>query len=256
MRIVSLSGSLTEVVVDLGLADRLVAVDRSSQLPAEVTRKLPKVGGPRSVSVESVLAVSPTVVVCYADVKPAETMSLLQGLGVKVVAVPRAATVAGAREKIRIVAEGLGRGDQGRDLLAGIDRDLAWPEALPRPAKPLRGLFIYTMGNGPLMVAGRNTGAEAVMAAAMVDNAVVGFADYRPLNAEALVAADPDVVIILKRALARVGGLDGLLAMPGMKESGAVRNGRIVVDDDAAYIGLGPTIGATVRRLREAAYGR
>ena len=71
-----------------------------------------------------------------------------------------------------------------------------------------------------------------------------------------MVAADPDVVIILKRALARVGGLDGLLAMPGMKESGAVRNGRIVVDDDAAYIGLGPTIGATVRRLREAAYGR
>jgi iron complex transport system substrate-binding protein len=256
MRIVSLSGSLTEIVAELGLADRLVGVDRSSLRPVEATRRLPKVGGPRSVSVESVLAVSPTVVVAYEDVQPAETLPRLGSLGVKVVAARRLSTVDGAKEKIRTLAEGLGRAERGREILDAIDRNLVWPAGKPEPARRLRAVFIYTMGNGPLMVSGSGTGAEALMAAAKVDNAVTGFTDYRPLNAEALAAADPDIVILLDRALERIGGRDGLAAMPGMRESGALRDGRIVVDDESAYIGMGPSIGAAVRTLREAAYGR
>ncbi len=256
MRIVSLSGSLTEIVADLGLADRLVGVDRSSLRPVEVTRRLPKVGGPRSVSVESVLAVSPDAVVCYDEVQPAETLSRLKSLGVKVVTTRRHATVEGALRKIQDLAEGLDREEKGRELTAAIARDVAWPEGKPEPARRLRGVFIYTMGNGPLMVSGTGTGAEALMAAAKVDNAVSGFSDYRPLNAEALAAADPDVVIILSRALERIGGREALAAMPGLRESGAIRDNRIVVDDESAYIGMGPMLGAAVRTLRETAYGR
>ncbi|MBN2752286.1 MAG: hypothetical protein JXQ84_06210, partial [Rhodospirillaceae bacterium] len=54
VRIVSLSGSLTEIVVHLGFGDQLVGVDRSSLRPPDVVRRLPRVGSPRAVSIESV----------------------------------------------------------------------------------------------------------------------------------------------------------------------------------------------------------
>jgi len=256
MRIVSLSGSLTEVVARLGFAENLVGVDRSSLRPRAVVAVLPKVGSPRSVSIESVLAVSPTLVVAYDDLEPRETLPRLRALGIAVVDVPRRRTVDSVREKVTRIASGLGVPEKGQALWADIARDLTWPKDKPKPGKRIRALFIQTMGNGPLMVAGEETAATALMAAAEVDNAVSGFSAYRPLNPEAAAAADPEAVIILRRAFDRVGGFAGLAALPGMGETSAIRAHRVVVADDSAYLGLGPGTGAAVRRLREELYGR
>ncbi|MGE4529681.1 MAG: hemin ABC transporter substrate-binding protein [Rhodospirillaceae bacterium] len=255
MRIVSLSGSLTEVVARLGFADRLVGVDRSSLRPHEVVARLPRVGTPRAVSIESVLAVSPTLVIAYDDLEPRETLERLRALSIAVVEVPRRRTVDAVRDKVTRIAAGLGVPEKGAALWAEISRDLAWPVGKARPSPRLRALFIQTMGSGPLMVAGEETAAAALLEAAEVENAVSGFTAYRPLNPEAAAAANPDAVIILRRAYDRIGGLAGLAALPGMGETAAVRHRRIVVADDSAYLGLGPGAGEAVRQLREALYG-
>lgn len=256
MRIVSLSGSLTEVVARLGFADRLVGVDRSSLRPREVVARLPRVGSPRAVSIESVLAVAPTVVISYDDLEPRETLDRLRTLGIAVVEVPRRRTVDSVRDKVSRIAAGLGVPEKGDALWAEIAGDLTWPAGKPKPSPRLRGLFIQTMGNGPLMVAGEETAAAALLEAAEVENAVSGFTAYRPLNPEAAAAADPEAVIILRRAYDRIGGFAGLAALPGMGETTAIRMRRVVVADDSAYLGLGPGTGEAVRQLREALYGR
>lgn len=255
-RIVSLSGSLTETVVALGLGDELVGVDLSSLRPAEVVRKLPRLGSPRAVPLESVLNVGPTVVIAYDDLEPRETVPQLQSLGIRTILLPRHRTVESARLKFLAIADGLGVPERGRALVAEIDRDLAWPEGKPEPDKRVRALFVQTMGSGPLMIGGDATSATSLLEAAHVANAVSGFEGYRPFNVEAMIAVNPEAVVILKRALDRVGGIDGLAAMPGLAETDAVRQRRIVVSDDAAFLGLGPGVGRAVRELREAMYGR
>lgn len=255
-RIVSLGGSITETVAALGFADAIVGIDQSSLRPPEVTKRVPRVGSPRSVPLEAILAVSPTVVVTYADLQPPEAIPSLKSLGIRVVTVPRRPDVEAARQKVLAIAEGLGAPERGRALLAEIDRDLAWPHALPRPARKARVLFIQSMGNGPLMISGTGTTAAALLEAAGVDNAVTAFEGYRPLNAEAMLAIDPDTIVILKRALDRIGGPAGLAASPGLGDTRAVRENRLVMSDDAAFLGLGPGFGVAVRELREAVYGR
>ncbi|SBV93192.1 Periplasmic binding protein [uncultured Alphaproteobacteria bacterium] len=254
-RIVSLGGSLTETVAALGLGDAIVGVDQSSLRPPEVAKRAPRVGSPRAVPLEAILAVSPTVVVAYDDLDPPGVLPGLRGLGVRVVTVPRRPDVDTARRKVLAIAEGLGVPERGRHLLAEIDRDLAWPEAKPRPARKVRVLFVQSMGSGPLMISGTGTSAAALMEAAGVENAVTAFAGYRPLNAEAALAVDPEAIVILKRALERIGGLSGLAATPGLGDTKAVRENRVVVSDDAAFLGLGPGLGKAVRDLREAVYG-
>lgn len=255
-RIVSLGGSITETVAELGLADAIVGVDQSSLRPEAVARRVPRVGSPRAVPLEAILTVSPTVVVSYDDLQPPEVIPGLRSLGIRVVTVPRRPEVEAARQKVTTIADGLGVPERGRALLASIDRDLAWPEGKPRPARKVRVLFIQTMGSGPLMISGTGTTAAALLDAAGVDNAVTAFEGYRPLNAEAMLAIDPEAIVILKRALERIGGPAGLVATPGLGDTAAVRDGRIVISDDAAFLGLGPGFGAAVRALREAVYGR
>jgi len=255
LRIVSLSGSLTETVVHLGFADRLVGVDISSRVPPEVAKQPPRVGSPRTVSPEAILAVSPNLVVAYDDVRPPQTLATLKSLGIATVVVSRRPTLDDALAKFRAIAAGLGVPERGDALIVDIRRDIAWPEALPKPARPMRTVFIQTMGNSPLQLAGSGTSSELLMNLAGAANAISGFSGYRPFNAEAMAALNPDAIVIMRRALAFAGGIEALKAMPGIAVTGAAASGRIVVVDDRAFLGLGPTLGHSVRLLREALYG-
>ncbi len=255
-RIVSLSGSLTEAIATIGMGDKLVGVDRSSLRPRDVVGHLPRVGSPRAVSMESLLAVNPDTVVAYDDLEPKNAIEHLKSLNIHVITVPRLRTIESARDKFTTIATGLGAKSAGEKLVANIDADLAWPANKQPPKQRKHGLFIQTMGNGPFMVAGQDTSAEALMTAARIDNAVQGVSKYKPLNIEAAATAEPDIIIILSRALQRMGGLDGLKELPSLKYSPAVLNNKILVVDSAAFLGLGPTLGKEVRRLRELAYGK
>jgi len=204
---------------------------------------------------ESMLAVNPNAVVTYDNLQPNNAIQQMRSLGIQVITVPRLRTVKSARDKFITIAKGLGAEKQGQILLNKIDADLMWPQGKALPKKNMKGIFIQTMGNGPLMIAGDGTSAKALMEAAHIDNAIQGISSYRPLNTEAAANADPDIIIILARALKRMGGLENLRELPSLRQSSAIQNQKILVVDSAAFLGLGPTLGKEVRRLRELAYG-
>jgi ABC-type Fe3+-hydroxamate transport system substrate-binding protein len=66
-RIVSLVPSITELLCDLGLADQLVGRTGFCIHPREVVRRIPKVGGTKSVKIEKVRALEPTHVIVNVD---------------------------------------------------------------------------------------------------------------------------------------------------------------------------------------------
>jgi len=67
VRIVSLVPSLTELVFDLGLGDRLVGRTGFCIHPREALRAVPKVGGTKDVDVERVRALRPTHLIVNVD---------------------------------------------------------------------------------------------------------------------------------------------------------------------------------------------
>lgn len=77
MRIVSLVPSLTELVCALGLADRLVGRTGFCIHPREAVRRVPKVGGTKTVKLEAVRALAPTHVILNRDENRRETAEAL-----------------------------------------------------------------------------------------------------------------------------------------------------------------------------------
>jgi iron complex transport system substrate-binding protein len=101
------------------------------------------------------------------------------------------------------------------------------------------------------MLGGKDSGADAMIAAAGgIDvGTELGIEGFRQLTSEALVSARPDVILVLTAGLESVGGVEGLLRIPGVAQTPAGRERRIVHYDDLLLLGLGPRTGRALRLL-------
>ena len=247
-RIVSIGGPVTEIVYALGAGSDVVGVDTSSTYPEAATR-LPQVGYQRRLSAEGVLSLLPDVVLVTSDAGPPAALEQLKAV-VNIIEVPAVYSVDGAEEKIRLIAQVLGRETQGEQLVAALRRDLAAAQAaLDKVRTQPKVLFLYARGLGTLYVSGTGTAADAMIRLAGGVNAVTGYEDFKPFTSEALVAAAPEVLLMLERGLDSLGGVDGLLKLPGVALTEAARQDRIVAMDDLYLSSFGPRLGAAIRDL-------
>lgn len=248
-RIVSINGAVTEVVYALNSGSKVVGVDTSSVYPEEVT-KLPKIGYQRRVSAEGILSLRPSLVIATTEAGPPEAIAQLQNAGVSVLVVTEKPTVEGARERIRSIARALQADEVGQGLIRALDADLERVRAkLQNVASKPKVLFIYARGQGTLLISGAGTSADEMIKLAGGVNAVTGYQGFRPLTAEAVVAAAPDIVLLPERGLQSIGGAENLLALPGLRQTPAGKNRLVIAMDDLYLLGFGPRTGRAVEDL-------
>jgi len=251
-RIVSVGGTVTEIVYALGAGDALVGADTSSVYPPEA-EKLPKVGYQRTLSAEGVLSLSPTLILITPESGPPAAIEQLRGTGARVVPIPTGTDVEAARAAIRAVATTLDRQARGEDLVKALEADVEQARALAAASSSHpRVLFVYARGAGMAMVSGKGTAADEMIRLAGAVNAVNDYEGFRPLTAEGVVAAAPDVVLVPSRGLDSLGGKAGLLAQPGMSLTPAARAERVVAMDDLYLLGFGPRTGQALADLARA----
>ena len=256
-RIVSVGGAVTETVVALGESGRLVGVDASSVFPPEVGR-LPRVGYQRTLAAEGILALAPDLILLSDEAGPPAAIEQLRRAGARIAHVPGAGTIDEAAARIAAVGAALGGPAEakGQALAEAVRRDAhaARARAAALPPGP-SFVLVYARGAGTLMVAGAGSPGIAMVELAGGRNAVRGITGYRPLSAEVLIAAAPEVIVVPSRGLATLGGEAGLLALPGVGDTPAGRARRIVAFDDLLLLGFGPRLGSAIdelaRRLRE-----
>lgn len=244
-RIVSLSGTTTEVLSALGLENKIVAVDVTSNYPESVAA-LPKVGHNRNLSPEAILSQTPTLVVGLRSQLKPELIEQLRTAKVSLLVFDLEYSVEGTKKLITAMADSLGVADKSATINENIDKDLA---AVTKPATAPKVLFIYARGAGTMMVSGDNTAAASIINLAGGQNAITGFEEFKPLTPEALVAANPDVILMFDKGLESLGGMDGLLGVPGIKETNAGKNKSVIEMDGQFLTGFGPRLGKAVSEL-------
>ena len=250
-RIVTINGTLTEITAALGLADKLVGVDVTSTYP-DAVKTVPKVGHDRNVRAEGVISLSPDLVLGATGQLDPAVRAQLEQAGERVILLPQDFSVEGTKELIRTVGDTLGRSAAVAPLIAAIDTDM---QGLRPIALPPRVLFIYSRGSGSLMVAGEGTPMQRMIELAGGVNAVSGFEQFRPLTPEALIAADPDAILMFDSGLDALQGPDGLLQVPGMATTTAGRNKAFITMEGGLLSNFGPRVGHALAQLNAAFIG-
>lgn len=253
-RIVTLNGDFTEILFALGQSDNIVAVDASSNYPEEAL-ELPSVGYQGRLSLEGILAHEPTLVLANKDAAPVEVLEQLEAIGVRVEIITAENTLASPVENIRKIAGLVGAVEEGEKLASELEAKIAAAAARGRELeKTPRILFLYLGSAQIQFAAGKNSPSNVMIegAGAIDAGAEAGFIGYMPLTPEAVVAAEPDVIIVTDRGLATVGGIEGVLKVPGVAQTPAGINGRIISFEDLYFIGMGPRTGDALMDLVEA----
>jgi iron complex transport system substrate-binding protein len=152
----------------------------------------------------------------------------------------------------------------GQELADRIETEVAEVRArvdAVAPADPgarLRTVFLYVRGqSGVYYLFGKGSGADQLIEGVGGYDVAeeIGWDGMRPVTDEGIVAAAPELVLLMTKGLESAGGVDGLLErLPALATTPAGQNRRFVDMDDAQVLGFGPTTAAVLEALAVALY--
>ena len=248
-RLITLGGSITEIVYALGAEAQLVGTDSTSFYPPAAA-KTPKVGYFRQLSAEGILSLRPDVIVGTDDIGPPAVIDQVRSAGVKVELVKVDHSWGEVQRKLQAVGRACGREASARELQARLDEQWRAVQAEvaafqgPRP----RVLFILAHSQTP-RVAGAGTAADAMIRFFGGINAMPDFEGYRALTAESLAQAAPDVILTTDQGLQEQGGADTFWRRPELALTPAYKSRALATLDALELIGFGPRLPQSVRTL-------
>lgn len=251
-------GTLAQTVWALGLGANLVGRSTAAAFPA--AKNVPSVaGGSGSINIEAVAAQRPTVFLTDTVSATPTMRDQLKALGITVVYFDPARTLAGVGPQIQAVAAALGVPQAGTALAQRTQREIdAATAAVPKQNPAPKIAFLYLRSTAITMMAGPSFGSHALITALRGADAGQGAGitePFAPITSESMISANPDVFLVMTDGLQSIGGADGLTRIPGVAQTNAGRNKRVIDMADSVLLSFGPNTGRILAALSQALYG-
>lgn len=256
-RVITVGGSLTEIAYALGKQDHLVAVDTSSVFPPRALEEKPDVGYMRALSAEGILAMNPTLILAEEGSGPPQTIDMLREARVPFILVPHQFDEGGILKKIEVVGKALKAEKQAGELSGKVADAFRKVEARVQSLsadRKKRVLFLFSMRGDRIMVSGRNTQASAVIELAGAENVMTEIEGFKPVSNEAILAADPDVILMMSRTGTPLVDQKTVLTHPALSETKAARSGALITMPGMYLLGFGPRSVEAIGELSEKLY--
>lgn len=247
-RIITAGSAITETVCALGDCDKIIAADRTSLYPARI-QQLPSIGYRSGINAEGIISLEPTLIIAEKEYVEDAVLTQLSSTDIKLVVVDRKHNFADTKKFITQIAAVLGREAEGKKLIAQNEEALAEANAmLKRATTAPKVLCIYNRGTATVSMAGKKTFGEIINYAGAV-NVFAEVEGYKPLNTEALIAANPDYLVMVSTGFESMGGIEGVLKVPGVAQTTAGKKRQIVAIESLRLTNFGPRFGETVKEL-------
>jgi iron complex transport system substrate-binding protein len=248
-RVVVLANGVAEIIQSLNGQSIIVGRDISST--EDSLADIPIVTSGHQVLPEKVIALKPDLVLIDASTGPKAAIETIRKAGISVVETPESWNLADLPVKVSAVGRAIGAPDQSQQLIEKINQSLKVSTVSNKP----RVAFLYLRGTSAVyLIGGKGSGADSLLdSIGAVD---VGAAQLeRPFNtltAESLAALNPDVILVMSKGLESVGGVEGLLTLPGVAQTNAGKNSAIIDVDDSLLLSFGPRTPSLVQVLADA----
>lgn len=252
-RIVTAGGSITEIIYALNEQKNLVGVDMTSTYPPDV-KELPQIGYWKQLSIEGILSLKPSLFITWQDSGPEQIFAQLQSANVAILKLQRVPNDLDLLfSNISQIGDKLNKQAQANQLINDIANEINRIEnKIEQQASKPNVMFLFSM-QGITQVAGKNTVADSLITLAGGNN-IATHTNYKNYSSEALIIANPDVLIVTTQSVTAMGGIENLGQFAGIIHTKAWQNKHIVQIDQALILGMGPRVNQTVTTLYNGFY--
>ncbi len=246
-RVVVLANGVAEIMQSLNAQSIIVGRDISST--EKSLEDIPIVTSGHQILPEKVISLKPDLVLIDASSGPQSAIQQIEKSGVRVVKIPESWTLADIEIKVAAVGAAIGASRQAQILIEKLNQSLAQSQI----EKQLRIAFLYLRGTSSVyLIGGAGSGADSIFASlGAVDVGAQQLKNpFNTLTAESLAALNPDVIVVMSKGLESVGGVDGLLKLPGVGQTKAGKDSAIIDVDDSLLLSFGPRTPSLIEQLR------
>ena len=225
--------SITQVLIDLGLDDRIIAMDTQSAILHRPGPDVP-VFDMLSPDIEQLAALRPSLLLVssISMIGDNDPFLPLKKLGLCVAYVRTSDSLDGIKEDLRFIATVVGRPDKGTEIVADMEQQLQEMARSRPPMNPPLKVY-FEIAPAPAMYSfGQGVFLNEMIELAGAQNIFADRNGWVRVEAESIVAANPDVIFT------NVSYLDDpvaeIAARPGWSNIKAVRNKRVYAIDNSA----------------------
>jgi iron complex transport system substrate-binding protein len=248
-RVVVLANGVAEIIQSLNAQSVIVGRDISST--EDSLSDIPIVTSGHQVLPEKVIALKPDLVLIDASTGPKSAIEAIRSAGIKVIQTPESWSLGDLPIKVRAVGDAIGAQDQAEDLVQQLNQSLRVSTVKNSP----RVAFLYLRGTSSVyLIGGAGSGADSMLDAIGAIDIGAQSLDrpFNTLTAESLAELNPDVILVMSKGLESVGGVQGLLKLPGVGQTKAGKNSAVIDVDDSLLLSFGPRTPSLVEALAKA----
>ena len=194
--IVSTAPSNTEVLVELGLADKLVAIDKYSSDVEGIDPELPQIDF-RNPDAETLIALDPDIIIASGHNKSGEEdpFALLKEAGITVVYIPSASSIDGIYEDIEFISEVTGTEKKGKEIVEKMKEEIEAIRKIGSSIEDKKSVYFEIGSGGGLYTFGNNTFMNEMIEIVGGENIFANEESWITATPEAVLAANPDVIL-------------------------------------------------------------
>jgi iron complex transport system substrate-binding protein len=248
-RVVVLANGVAEIIQSLNAQSIIVGRDISST--EDSLADIPIVTSGHQVLPEKVIALKPDLVLIDASTGPKAAIETIKSAGITVIETPESWSLKDLPIKVRAVGRAIGAQGQAEELIQQLNDSLNASVVKNSP----RVAFLYLRGTSSVyLIGGAGSGADSLLAAIGATDVGAQTLDrpFNTLTAESLAELNPDVILVMSKGLQSVGGIDGLLKLPGVAQTRAGKNSAVIDVDDSLLLSFGPRTPSLVDALAKA----
>lgn len=246
-RVVALANGSAEIIASLGYLNILVGRDIASTSNQLKGVAIATAG--HQVVAEKILELNPDVVLIDNTTGPATALDVIKRAGIKVAMIDEAWTLTDISKKIIAIGEVIGAQTAAVQLVQKLN------SALQESGKDHPGVriaFLYLRGGSAIyLLGGQGSGADSLIThLGATDVGAQKFKQpFSPITSEALIATNPEVILVMSKGMESVGGIDGLVSLPGISQTAAGKNRAVIAVDDSLLLSFGPRTPDLLRQL-------
>jgi iron complex transport system substrate-binding protein len=248
-RVVVLANGVAEIIQSLNAQAIIVGRDISST--EDSLADIPIVTSGHQVLPEKVIALKPDLVLIDASTGPKAAIDAIKAAGISVVETPESWSLKDLPIKVRAVGQAIGAQDQAEELVKQLNQSIKIAAVKNSP----RVAFLYLRGTSSVyLIGGAGSGADSLLTAIGAIDVGAQTLDrpFNTLTAESLAELNPDVILVMSKGLESVGGIEGLLKLPGVAQTAAGKNSAVIDVDDSLLLSFGPRTPSLVDALAKA----